>query len=560
VIGVTACMSARGYNWLACRFRANVFEFGDPHRSTFRAAMCEARIRFAAAVTLGLALLCPSPLLCQAKADPLKAQKPSPSVPTDGSLADQGPLVFRVTTREVVIDLVARDKSGKFVADLSQGELNVFESPKPSDAVPQEITSLRLVQPGVADSRAEAPATGLRLTVGGGCASKISAHYELAYYPSAEVWKSGYHQVLVTASRLGVKLSYRARYYVGEMSPVTGSKERQTARSMPELQEAACYRSAVPPSIILSAHQIQTGRTDSFRYSLLVSADSLNFITLSDQLRRVELDYGVCTFDSSGSLLKYMDASAEQVLTPEEYQSSQRYGFPHLLEFIPPSNVALVRFVVRDRGTGNIGLAEAVVSTSTVDTLNVEEETWKERLSNVAVGGVTAALPVGPIGSFGSIVPDSAALCGDVYELGVVSGLPDFWTLPPIASIYTRALDVPDQQYWNARGIPGVTRRTEWFAIDYHGTFWVRDRGEYEFRLESDDGAKLLIDDQLVIDVDGVHPAVRKEGRAMLQRGRHTINVRYFQGPLPAVALVLSVKPHNGKYKTFDVKEFAPAP
>jgi hypothetical protein len=89
-----------------------------------------------------------------------------------------------------------------------------------------------------------------------------------------------------------------------------------------ELQQAACYRPEVPPSILLSAREIQTGRSDSLRFSLVISADSPNFISLAGQLR--QLDFGVCTFDAEGQLLQYMNASAEQVLTPEKFQLSLR--------------------------------------------------------------------------------------------------------------------------------------------------------------------------------------------------------------------------------------------
>lgn len=525
-----------------------------------RPVMGKTEVRFDAALVLALALLFTHSLMCQAIPDASSDRESSPANQSSNSPPDQGPPVFRVTAREVVIDFVARDEFGKFVYDLLPNELSAFEKSQATAPVQQEITSVRLVQPGVADGQAAASAGGLRLRVGGGCAARFTAHHELAYHPNAEVWKSGYHQVLLTTSRPGVKLSYRARYYVGELSAVAISKGRKQAELMSELERTACYRSDVPASIMLLAHQIQTEQIDSLRYSLLVSADSLKFTTLSGQAHRVELDYAVCMFDRNGLVLESMNASSEQTLTPEEYQWSQRYGFPHLLEFAAPSNLSLVRFVVRDRATGNIGSAEAVASTAPVDKLNAEEQIWKERHSNVAVGGLAALLPVGPIGSFGSMVPDSTALCGDVYELEVVNALPDFWTLPPIGSIYTKTLNVPDQQYWNAHGIPGVTRRTEWFGIDYHGTFWVREAGEYGFQLESDDGAKLIIDDQLVIDVDGTHDAIRKEGRITLQKGRHTIHVPYFQGPLAAVALVLSVKPPNGHYKTFDVRDFPPAP
>lgn len=525
--------------------------------------MRDTKVSFIAAVILYLSFLCAPDIVCQARPDTPPDRESLPTNSSGGTAQEQGSFVFRVTAREVVIEFVALEKSGKFVADLTESELHVVEKPSSSMDVPQEITSLRLVQPGIADGQPAASDGGLRLMVGGGCAARFTAHYELAYHPNAEVWKSGYHQVLLATSRPGVKLLYRNRYYVGELGPVESTKKGTTKKAMSELEEAACYKSEVASSITLLARQIQTDRTDSLRYSLLVSADSINFTTMSEDTRRVRLDYGVCMFDRNGSVLEYTNATTEQTLTPEEYRWSQRFGFPHLLEFVTPPNLSLVRFVVRDHATGNIGLAEASVSPTRVDNLNADEQVWQER-NKVSrrdlETGVSALLPVGPIGSFGSMISDSTALCGDVYELGYVSALPDFWTLPPIAAIYTRSLNVPNQQYWNAHGIPGVTRRTDYFGVDYHGTFWAKEAGEYEFRLESDDGAKLFIDNQLVIDVDGTHQAERKEGSVTLQPGRHAIHVPYFQGPLGAVALVLEVKPPKGSYKIFDVRDFAPGP
>src|SRR5260370_27974768 len=36
-------------------------------------------------------------------------------------------------------------------------------------------------------------------------------------------------------------------------------------------------------------------------------------------------------------------------------------------------------------------------------------------------------------------------------------------------------------------GFPGITRRFEWFAVDYSGKFWIETPGLYRFRLVSDD-------------------------------------------------------------------------
>jgi len=57
-----------------------------------------------------------------------------------------------------------------------------------------------------------------------------------------------------------------------------------------------------------------------------------------------------------------------------------------------------------------------------------------------------------------------------------------------------------------------LVNRFEWFAIDYQGLFVVHTPGVLRFRLSADDGAKLFIDDNLVANIDGIHPLLSAEG------------------------------------------------
>ena len=103
---------------------------------------------------------------------------------------------------------------------------------------------------------------------------------------------------------------------------------------------------------------------------------------------------------------------------------------------------------------------------------------------------------------FGVTVVDTTGLEGRIYYIKRDSQkLPDFSKMKAKGSIYTSELNVP-LQHWRV-GFPGVTKRFEWFAIDYHGRLWIGRPGDYRFALASDDGAKLYIDDQVVIDNDG---------------------------------------------------------
>jgi hypothetical protein len=152
-------------------------------------------------------------------------------------------------------------------------------------------------------------------------------------------------------------------------------------------------------------------------------------------------------------------------------------------------------------------------------------------------------------------LPDS--LRGTVYELAPLTPrLPDLTRLHPVGFLYTYSLNVPTRLY--TEGIPGVTDRVEWFAIDYEGDFEIDKPGKYRFDLSSDDGAKLYIDGKLIIDNDGTHETLSLRGNAVLSAGVHHLHVPYFQGPRDAVALVLEVAPPGEDFRVFDVRDFKP--
>ncbi|MBS1724264.1 MAG: alpha-L-fucosidase [Armatimonadetes bacterium] len=62
----------------------------------------------------------------------------------------------------------------------------------------------------------------------------------------------------------------------------------------------------------------------------------------------------------------------------------------------------------------------------------------------------------------------------------------------------------------------------------YTGFFSVSEDDVYRFLLRSDDGGKLWIDGQLVVDNDGLHSPVEKPGAAPLSKGWHHIRVEWF--------------------------------
>jgi len=127
--------------------------------------------------------------------------------------------------------------------------------------------------------------------------------------------------------------------------------------------------------------------------------------------------------------------------------------------------------------------------------------------------------------------------------------LPDFRKLKPQGTIYTRRLNVSPREF--TAGFPGVTKRFEWFAIEFRSRLRIKTAGTYKFRLSSDDGSKLFIDGKPVIKNDGVHGVWSEVGSVRLAAGSHDIVVQYFQGPRHHVALQLFWTPPGGKEVIF---------
>jgi alpha-L-fucosidase len=78
--------------------------------------------------------------------------------------------------------------------------------------------------------------------------------------------------------------------------------------------------------------------------------------------------------------------------------------------------------------------------------------------------------------------------------------------------------------------VPDMEHRTrdEHFALRYTGFVKVPTDGIYTLTLKSDDGSRLWIGDELLIDHDGLHGMTPKSAQIALQAGYHPITAAYF--------------------------------
>lgn len=140
--------------------------------------------------------------------------------------------------------------------------------------------------------------------------------------------------------------------------------------------------------------------------------------------------------------------------------------------------------------------------------------------------------------------------CGDASDRHMVA---DVYRLPrdarsvtemrgrkPIKRVCLAQLNITPRSF--LEGFPGMGSTVEWFGLDIRFTVNIAESATWEILLLADDGAILSIDDENVIDNDGIHAPTPVATRIKLEKGPHNFRVRYFQGPGPDLALMLAWK------------------
>ena len=150
------------------------------------------------------------------------------------------------------------------------------------------------------------------------------------------------------------------------------------------------------------------------------------------------------------------------------------------------------------------------------------------------------------LGIFGTEVMPGRGLIGEVFVPGgPISRMPNFDHILPVYTFVTANLDVPTRNYTQGFPTPEIQSVVENFAIRFRAELQIDIPGVYTFGINSDDGSQLYINGKLVVDNDGIHPAINKLGKIELGTGIHPVEIRYFQGPRHAIALQWFYQPPN---------------
>ncbi|WP_456408072.1 PA14 domain-containing protein [Caldithrix abyssi] len=104
------------------------------------------------------------------------------------------------------------------------------------------------------------------------------------------------------------------------------------------------------------------------------------------------------------------------------------------------------------------------------------------------------------------------------YFEGKWEVLPDFSKLQPVTEGITTQFDLSKKQ------------QDDFFGFRFSGYIKAPEDGIYTFFTESDDGSKLFIGDEEIVNNDGLHGMNEKSGQVALKKGLHKIEVVFFEG------------------------------
>ncbi len=115
--------------------------------------------------------------------------------------------------------------------------------------------------------------------------------------------------------------------------------------------------------------------------------------------------------------------------------------------------------------------------------------------------------------------PDKNGLNYSYYE-GKWTKIPDFSALTPEKT----------GKINNISDLAAMKDREDYWGILFEGFIEIEKDGEYYFSTSSDDGSRLFIDGKQLVDNDGIHGVMEKQGKINLKAGIYPLCIEFFEG------------------------------
>ncbi|MBM4110724.1 MAG: hypothetical protein FJ254_05105 [Phycisphaerae bacterium] len=190
------------------------------------------------------------------------------------------------------------------------------------------------------------------------------------------------------------------------------------------------------------------------------------------------------------------------------------------LRFFAPTT-ALGGVVERVGTTGSVLRYTAPASATGNDVIPYAIE---ETSGAIAWGEIR--VQVKPLRAATPVQGDVASLLVDYYDLSAAppSVLPDFAQLTPYRTFFSNQVNYP-----STGGNFADSQRADTVGAVWTGWINVPASAEWTLFIESDDGSRLWIGDQLLMDNDGLHAMVERSNTIALAAGKHPVRLAFFE-------------------------------
>ena len=197
---------------------------------------------------------------------------------------------------------------------------------------------------------------------------------------------------------------------------------------------------------------------------------------------------------------------------------------------------------------GGNGVGEHFASLTGIDDLELGE--FASPSTGLGIFDTTVRAGHGLVGTV--YIRDAPIPQVDLFERcftpsGRIFQMPPFEHLTPVYTFITGNLNVSPRNYTEGFPTAKMESVVDNFAIRFRGRLAIETPGTYTFALNSDDGSKLYINQNLVVDNDGIHTPRYVRGSLKLATGMHPIEIHYFQGQPYQIALQWFYQPPNGQ-------------
>ena len=195
-------------------------------------------------------------------------------------------------------------------------------------------------------------------------------------------------------------------------------------------------------------------------------------------------------------------------------------------------NCSVVRIATVDAASANGGsivLADGASPTFTYTPAaqfsGVDSFTYKIIDSTNAVSLATVYVTVRPILDQTFLLSPALGMPARWYALtGDTTVLPDFAALTPYGSDVLANINIV-----STNGNFSTSGRPDYVAAVFEGYILIPTTGVWNLSTESDDGSKLYVDGQLIVNNDGLHGMVDRTGQVAVEAGYHLYRVEFFE-------------------------------